>query len=114
MGIDFLSAIPRFQPEVFDDNLKLVDEVQKLASKKGATAAQIAIAWVKAHSKANGLPEIIPIPGATTVDRVKENMKNVTLSADDMEEINKILKNFEVKGKRYPEWARVEGETPEL
>ncbi|ORY13773.1 NADP-dependent oxidoreductase domain-containing protein, partial [Clohesyomyces aquaticus] len=55
-----LRLFPRFQPDVFDENLKLVTEVEKIASKKGCSNVQIAMGWVIAHSKKNGLPEILP------------------------------------------------------
>jgi len=93
---------PQFQPGNFEENLKLVHEVEKIAEKKDCTAGQVAIAWVKAHSSKNGLPMIIPIPGATTVERVSENNKNLELSAGDIEEIEEILKSCVVKGGRYP------------
>jgi pyridoxine 4-dehydrogenase len=98
---DLRKAMPRFQPDAFPANMELVREVQKLASKKGCTPAQLAISWVKSQSRKNGNPEIIPIPGATTVDRVEENSKDVLLSDGDLGEINAILSNFEVIGDRY-------------
>ncbi|KAF2175175.1 hypothetical protein K469DRAFT_756378 [Zopfia rhizophila CBS 207.26] len=93
---------PRFQRDVFDENLKLVKEVEKIAAKKGCTPSQIAIGWVIAHSGKKGLPQILPIPGATTEERVAENMKPAELSEDDMASIDAILKNFTVIGERYP------------
>ncbi|TKA78364.1 hypothetical protein B0A49_00697 [Cryomyces minteri] len=100
---DFRKYSPRFQPDVFDENLKLVKELEKLASKKGCTPGQIAIAWVKAQSGKNGMPVIIPIPGASAEERVLENMVDVELSEGDMAEIDRILKNATVIGGRYPE-----------
>jgi pyridoxine 4-dehydrogenase len=93
---------PRFQGEAFYENLKLVAEVEQLAAKKSATPAQIAIAWVRAHSGKDGLPIIIPIPGATTEARVEENSKDVSLTEADLKEINDILSKFSVMGDRYP------------
>jgi pyridoxine 4-dehydrogenase len=98
---DFRKALPRFQPENFAENMKLVDEVKKLAKKKNCTNAQLAIGWVRTISKRPGMPEIIPIPGATTVERVKENSVEVLLDDEEMEEIDEILAKFEIKGGRY-------------
>jgi pyridoxine 4-dehydrogenase len=83
-------------------NLKLVEQVQGIASNKGCTAAQLAIAWVRSVSKKDGMPLVIPIPGSTTVDRVTENSKVVELSQEDLQEIDKVLADFEIKGRRYP------------
>ncbi|KAF2866805.1 NADP-dependent oxidoreductase domain-containing protein [Massariosphaeria phaeospora] len=99
----FNKISPRFQPEVFGENLKLVHEVEKIASKKGVTPAQIAVGWVLAHSGKKGLPEIIPIPGATTSERIQENMKPAKLNDEDMAALSEILKKFTVVGTRYPE-----------
>ncbi|OCL10505.1 Aldo/keto reductase [Glonium stellatum] len=101
----FIKHLPRFQPDVFDENLKLVKEVEQLAVKKGCTPAQIALAWVRAHSGRGGLPIIIPIPGATTEDRINENMTKVTLSKDDMAAIDEILKRTTIVGGRYNDAA---------
>jgi pyridoxine 4-dehydrogenase len=98
---DFRRHQPRFSKENFDNNIKLVNEVNKLAKEKGCTGAQIAINWVKHMSKKDGNPEIIPIPGATKVERILENTKEVSLSADDMEELDSILKKFPIVGDRY-------------
>jgi len=97
-----LSAIfPRFQPEHFYNNLELVDQVKAIANKKGVTPAQIAIGWVRAHSKASGMPTIIPIPGASSEKRVSENSKEVDLTKEEMDEIEKILSTFTTSGGRY-------------
>ncbi|KAF2085185.1 Aldo/keto reductase [Saccharata proteae CBS 121410] len=100
---DFRRHMPRFQPEVFDDNLKLAHEVEVLAKRKHATVGQIALAWVKAHNKREGRGHIIPIPGATTPERIQENMKEITLHKEDMTVLDGVLKKVEVKGGRYPE-----------
>ena len=92
---------PRFQPEAFEQNLGLVREVDRLAEKKGCTPAQFALAWVKQLSGREGMPVIIPIPGATTEKRVMENMKEVRLDDSDWDEIDAILKKTTVVGDRY-------------
>ena len=109
---DFRKISPRFQDDVLEYNNQIVDEVQKLADRKGVTKAQIAIAWVRSLSGRTITTEdgqqiklgtIIPIPGATKPERVIENTKMVELSDDEMEEIAEILKKNPVKGHRYPE-----------
>lgn len=93
---------PRFHPDVFYKNLELVHELEKLAAKKKCTPGQIGIAWVKAQAGKPGLPNtIIPIPGATTDARVKENMVDVKLTEQDLKEIDEILKSTVIHGDRY-------------
>ena len=82
--------------------MKLVNQVEALASAKGCTPGQMAIAWVRKHSNRPSLPAVIPIPGATTPDRVKENAKIIDLTDDEFVKINEIIQSFEVKGERYP------------
>ncbi|OJJ51731.1 hypothetical protein ASPZODRAFT_148958 [Penicilliopsis zonata CBS 506.65] len=97
-----LRQYPRFQPEVFDLNLKLVDALRLIAARKRLTLPQVAIAWVKAHSeKSPDLPLIIPIPGCTTVARVEENLARVDLDDADMQQIADILDRIPVHGGRY-------------
>jgi pyridoxine 4-dehydrogenase len=81
--------------------MKLIKELDKIAAKKKCTSAQPALGWVRSLSEKEGMPEIIPIPGATTVDRVKENAVEVELTEEDMREIDSILANCEVIGDRY-------------
>ncbi|KAF6845280.1 pyridoxal reductase [Colletotrichum musicola] len=104
---DFRRIMPRFQPDTFDVNMKLVKQVQDLAAKKGVTPAQLAISWTVALSKKPGMPEIIPIPGATTAARVNENAKLVELTEEELAEIDATLAKFEVVGGRYPAGAPV-------
>ncbi|KAF9876465.1 aldo/keto reductase [Colletotrichum karsti] len=104
---DFRRFLPRFQADNFDINLKLVKQVEDLAAKKGVTPAQLAIGWTIALSKKPGMPEIIPIPGATTAARVKENAKLVEFTDAELAEIDATLAKFEVAGSRYPAGAHV-------
>lgn len=99
---DLRRMLPRFQPENFENNLKLVKELEKIAKQKDCTPAQLAIGWLRTLSKRKGMPEIFPIPGATTVERVKENAVEVELTDREMEAIVGILKRCEVLGDRYP------------
>lgn len=97
----FLHHLPRYQPDVFDENIKLVHAVEGIAQKKGVTPAQIAIGWVLSQGGKDGMPTIIPIPGATTAARVKENMTPATLEESDIKELAEILKKFPITGERY-------------
>lgn len=98
---DFRRHFPRFQPEHFSKNLDLVHELEKLAEKKGCTPAQLAVSWVRSLSETGGRGVIIPIPGATTAERVKENSKFVELTEDELKEIQDTLSKFEISGDRY-------------
>jgi pyridoxine 4-dehydrogenase len=98
---DFRRILPRFQPENFENNMKLVRELEKIAKKKKCTLAQLALGWVRGLSKREGMPEIIPIPGATTVEYVLENSVEVELSQGEMDEIDSVLANCKVIGDRY-------------
>jgi pyridoxine 4-dehydrogenase len=83
-------------------NIKLVNEVKDLASRKGAAPAQIALAWILTLSSKPGMPTIIPIPGGTTSDKVTQNLQGVPrLSDAEMAELDRILKENEVRGARY-------------
>lgn len=98
---DFRKILPRFQPENFENNLKLVRELEKIAQKKNCTSAQLALNWLLNISRRPGMPVIIPIPGATTAKRVKENSVEVDLTEEEMSEIDEILASCEVFGDRY-------------
>lgn len=97
-----LRHFPKFQDEVLAGNMRLSDEVERLAAKKGVTMPQVAIAWVRSLSGRKGLGTIVPIPGSTTEERVRENSEVVVLTNEEMDEIDGILKRNEVKGGRYP------------
>ncbi|KAG8163348.1 hypothetical protein KVR01_006645 [Diaporthe batatas] len=87
--------LPRFQPGAFEQNFKLVEAVEKIAGRKGATVAQVAMAWVRRQGA-------IPIPGTRKVERVVENCRDVELSADDLAEMQKLLESLPITGGRYP------------
>ncbi|RYO89896.1 hypothetical protein DL766_006941 [Monosporascus sp. MC13-8B] len=82
-------------------------QVEELAEKKGCTPAQLAINWTKALSRRPGMPTIIPIPGATAVARVEENMKEIDITDEEMAEIDTTLAKFTPAGNRYPDWVPV-------
>ncbi|KXT16837.1 hypothetical protein AC579_6819 [Pseudocercospora musae] len=113
---DLRRHLPRFQPENFDKNLKLVHELEKLAQRKKATPGQVALAWVRAQSHKPGMPLFIPIPGASTAERVRENSKEIELSENDLKEIDSLIESIEIVGDRYGEAqsALSFGSTPPL
>jgi len=85
---------PRFQGDAFDQNIKLVEAVEKIAKRKGLTTAQVAVGWVVRHGA-------IPIPGSSNLERVVQNSKAAELTDEDMVEIQKILQTIPVAGARY-------------
>lgn len=99
---DFRRATPRYQGDNFWKNLELVAELEKLAKTKGCTPGQIAINWLVSLSKRPGMPTIIPIPGSSSAERVKENATIIDLTNDDLKEIERLLASFPVTGDRYP------------
>jgi aryl-alcohol dehydrogenase-like predicted oxidoreductase len=100
VSTDFRNSIPRFQKENLKANQVFVDLLQKIASEKNATPAQIALAWILAQKK-----WIAPIPGTTNIDRMQENSRASTLilTADDLRIINEGISKIHTKGERYPE-----------
>lgn len=92
---------PRFAKEAFEENLKSVDEVGKIAERKGVTVARVAIAWVKGLTKSDKAP-VIPIPSVSSKKRVEENLEGVELSDEETKELNEIIKRIVVKGSRAP------------
>jgi pyridoxine 4-dehydrogenase len=99
---DMRRTYPRFHPDNFNINLELVKQLEMLARQKGCTPAQLAIAWVQSLSTRPNMPTFIPIPGATTEARVRENGVQVKLTEGDLDDIQHVLDKFEVVGDRYP------------
>ena len=97
---DFRRGVPRFQEGNFQDNLRLVSAVRELARAKGATPAQIALAWLLHKGQ-----DIVPIPGTTKTEHLEENVRaaDIALSQRDWAEVEGILKRFPPAGARYPE-----------
>jgi aryl-alcohol dehydrogenase-like predicted oxidoreductase len=97
---DFRNIVPRFTAEARKANQGVVDLLGKLAEKKKATPAQVALAWLLAQK-----PWIVPIPGTTKLHRLEENIDAVTLelSADDLQQIESAASKITVQGARYPE-----------
>lgn len=100
---DFRHLFPRFRPKNFDKNFELVQEVQRIADRKGITATQLAINWVRQLSRRRDSPVFIPIPGASIEGRVKENSQVIELNQEELTQIDKQLESFEAAGERYPE-----------
>jgi aryl-alcohol dehydrogenase-like predicted oxidoreductase len=96
---DFRSMLPRFSPEARKANLALVDELGDIAKAKGASPAQIALAWLLAQR-----PWIVPIPGTTKSHRLKENLgaADLQLTPDDLRRIADALARLPIEGDRYP------------
>src|SRR3984885_12521211 len=97
---DFRNIVPRFTVEARKANQGVVDLLGKLAEKKKATAAQIALAWLLAQK-----PWIVPIPGTTKLARLEENIGSVSvnLTPGDLREIESAVSKIKVQGARYPE-----------
>ena len=98
---DIRHHLPRFQAENLGRNAQLGLEIQKLAGQKGCTAAQIAIAWARSWSNKPGMPTIVPIPGSTTEQRASENGKAVTLSEQEINDLENLRSMVSVSGARY-------------
>ncbi len=99
---DFRNHVPRFAPEARKANMALVHLVKMVADRKGATPAQVALAWLLAQR-----PSIVPIPGTTKLHRLEENLGavNVKLNKDDLSAIEKASSQIKVQGERLPEAA---------
>jgi len=97
---DFRNAVPRFTEENRQANLAFVEWLKSFAAKKDVTPAQIALAWLLARK-----PWIAPIPGTTKLHRLEENLgaARVSLTAGELQDIDREASRIEVHGARYPE-----------
>jgi len=97
---DLRGRLPRFAREARQANRAFVDLLRSIADRKGATPAQIALAWLLAQK-----PWIVPIPGTRNLDRLQENLGavSVVLTADDLREIEDWASKINVQGARYPD-----------
>jgi aryl-alcohol dehydrogenase-like predicted oxidoreductase len=100
---DFRTTIPRFTPEARRANRALVDRLRRIAERKHATPAQIALAWLLARQ-----PWIVPIPGTTKLHRLQENAgaAAIELTADDLRDVESAAAEITVQGARYSESAQ--------
>jgi aryl-alcohol dehydrogenase-like predicted oxidoreductase len=99
-GDDFRHNVPRFTAENRKANRALVDLLTRIAQPKGATPAQIALAWILAQK-----PWIVPIPGTTKMHRLEENLAaaDLDLTDEDLDEIDRASREIDVQGARYTE-----------
>ena len=100
---DFRNTVPRFAPEARKANRALVDLLGRIAERKNATPAQIALAWLLAQK-----PWIVPIPGTTKLHRLQENAAAaaVVLTEGDLRDIESAASQIKVQGGRYSEAAQ--------
>ena len=96
---DFRKHLPRFQEDTLEANLALVERIKAIAASKGATPAQVALAWLLVQR-----PWIVPIPGTSKISRLDENLGalELVLSPSDLQAIGKALDEVEIVGARYP------------
>ncbi|MGA3268467.1 MAG: aldo/keto reductase [Verrucomicrobiota bacterium] len=96
---DNRADLPRFTAEAMKANQVLVELLNKFAQRKGATPAQIALAWVLAQK-----PWIVPIPGTTKLARLEENLKSADLefSAEELRDLDRAVSKIKLHGDRYP------------
>jgi aryl-alcohol dehydrogenase-like predicted oxidoreductase len=97
---DYRNSIPRFAPEASTANQGLIDLLRSIGKRHGATPAQIALAWLLAQK-----PWIVPRFGTRKLERLEENLASltVTLTAADLDEINRVSATMTIQGARYPE-----------
>jgi aryl-alcohol dehydrogenase-like predicted oxidoreductase len=95
---DIRSRNPRFTPEAISANRVVVDLLDRIAAQKGATPAQIALAWLLAQK-----PWIVPIPGSRKIERLEENLgaADIELTPDDLSQIADAMSKITVVGDRY-------------
>lgn len=93
---DFRRTVPKFQGENFYKNKAIVEEVKKLAQKKGCTTGQLALAWVVSQG-------LIPIPGTTKIGRLEENWAstNVELTEAEKAELREVVEKAKPTGDRF-------------
>jgi aryl-alcohol dehydrogenase-like predicted oxidoreductase len=96
---DFRNTVPRFSPENRKANQAVVDLLTRVATRKNATPAQVALAWILAQK-----PWIVPIPGTTKPERLVENIGSVSidLTSDELREIEVAASKIKIQGDRYP------------
>ncbi len=97
---DWRRSNPRFQESALQENLQLADRVTELAERHSITPAQLALAWVMAKGE-----DIVPIPGTKRPERLEENAAaaEISLSAEDVDELDNAISPEAVRGSRYPE-----------
>ncbi|MFL5894616.1 MAG: aldo/keto reductase [Thermoleophilaceae bacterium] len=102
---DFRRYHPRFQGENFGKNLELVERVKEIAEEKGATAGQLALAWVHAQGD-----DVVPIPGTTRVRHLEENVAalDFELTDDDLRRLDEAAPRGAAAGDRYADMSSID------
>lgn len=103
---DWRRSSPRFQAENFSKNLKLVEAVNAMASRKGVTSNQLALAWVLTQGN-----DIVPIPGTTRTEHLEENIEaaQIEMTEDDLRRLGEIFPAGAAHGNRYADMSLVDG-----
>ncbi|WP_392480908.1 aldo/keto reductase [Nostoc sp. C110] len=101
---DYRRNAPRFQGENFDKNLKLVEQVKAIATEKGVTASQLALAWLLAQGE-----DIVPIPGTKRRTYLEENVAatDITLTEEELNRLEAVAPKGVAAGERYPDMSTV-------
>jgi aryl-alcohol dehydrogenase-like predicted oxidoreductase len=104
-GNDLRAQIPRFSPEALRHNTALTDLITTVATRKGITPAQLALAWLLARK-----PWIVPIPGTTKLHRLEENLaaSEVTLTPEELAELTQASAAIAIEGGRYPDFLEAQ------
>ncbi|XXG49527.1 hypothetical protein AAC387_Pa02g3693 [Persea americana] len=109
---DFRKSLPRFQPENLEHNASIFERVMEMATRKGCTASQLALAWV--HHQGT---DVCPIPGTTKIENLNQNIGalSVKLTQEEMAELESFMSTYVVKGERYGSGISTwrESETPD-
>jgi aryl-alcohol dehydrogenase-like predicted oxidoreductase len=105
---DFRRHQPRFQGDNFAANLRLVDQVREIATEKGATPGQLALAWLLAQGD-----DVAPIPGTRRRTYLEENIgaNDVVLTAEDLQRIEAVSPKDAVAGQRYADMTAVNADS---
>jgi len=110
---DFRKHMPRFQPDNLEKNALIFERVNTMATRKGCTASQLALAWV--HHQGN---DVCPIPGTTKIENFNQNVGalSVKLTPEEMAELESYATAVDVQGDRYAQMANTwkDSETPPL
>ncbi|KAL6660386.1 hypothetical protein ACP70R_001932 [Stipagrostis hirtigluma subsp. patula] len=110
---DYRKHLPRFQPENLDKNIQIFERVKAMATRKGCTPSQLALAWLQHQGN-----DVCPIPGTTKVENFNQNVGalSVKLTPDEMAELESYAAAANVQGDRYPQMAPTwkNSETPPL
>lgn len=105
---DFRRTMPRFAPDAYAANLRMLDAYEAIAKEAGCTPAQLALAWLLARG-----PEIIPIPGTTSVEHLRDDLGavDVSLDASPLARLDALIHDGTMAGDRYPPQAQAEVDT---